>query len=250
MAHTRVKAGEIAAGGGIVARFAAGPDDLARVLALRAARFRAGADDRDRFDATARHVMVETGDGRLAASFRLMAYPDGTAPGASYAATFYDLSPLAAHSGPLMEMGRFCGAPELVVPDVLRLAWAALTRVVDDESVRFIFGCTSFEGTDPAAFRAGFALLAARHLAPRGMSPGRKAAEVHRLAPGDAPREAPRESRGASAQLPPLLRSYLAMGGWVSDHAVIDRDLGTIHVFTGLDIGGVSAARARALRAL
>ena len=32
--------------------------------------------------------------------------------------------------------------------------------------------------------------------------------------------------------LPSLLKFYLRLGGKVSDHAVIDRDLNTIHVFT------------------
>jgi putative hemolysin len=49
--------------------------------------------------------------------------------------------------------------------------------------------------------------------------------------------------------MPPLLRSYLAMGGWVSDHAVVDTDLGTLHVFTGLEIRRVPQARALTLRA-
>ena len=48
--------------------------------------------------------------------------------------------------------------------------------------------------------------------------------------------------------MPPLLRSYLTMGGWVSDHAVVDRDLNTLHVFTGLEISAIPPARARALR--
>jgi L-ornithine Nalpha-acyltransferase len=50
--------------------------------------------------------------------------------------------------------------------------------------------------------------------------------------------------------MPPLLRSYLMMGGWVSDHAVIDRQMGTHHVFTGLQIAAIPAGRARLLRAL
>ena len=56
--------------------------------------------------------------------------------------------------------------------------------------------------------------------------------------------------KAAQAKMPPLLRTYLLMGGWVSDHAVIDRDLGTLHVFTGLEIGAVPPARARLLRGL
>jgi hypothetical protein len=48
--------------------------------------------------------------------------------------------------------------------------------------------------------------------------------------------------------MPPLLRSYLLMGGWVSDHAVVDPDLGTLHVFTGLEIRNVPPSRAALLR--
>ena len=54
----------------------------------------------------------------------------------------------------------------------------------------------------------------------------------------------------ANADMPPLLRTYLLMGGWVSDHAVIDRDLNTMHVFTAVDIKAIPQARKRLLRAL
>jgi hypothetical protein len=40
------------------------------------------------------------------------------------------------------------------------------------------------------------------------------------------------------------------MGGWVSDHAVIDRQMNTLHVFTGLEIAAIPPNRARLLRAL
>ena len=59
----------------------------------------------------------------------------------------------------------------------------------------------------------------------------------------------PFDERRALQQMPGLLRSYLAMGGWVSDHAVIDRDLGTLHVLTVVDIAAIPPARARLLRA-
>ncbi|MEM9211400.1 MAG: ornithine-acyl-ACP acyltransferase, partial [Pseudomonadota bacterium] len=52
---------------------------------------------------------------------------------------------------------------------------------------------------------------------------------------------------GALRQIPPLLKTYLRMGGWVSDHAVIDRDLRTIHVFTGVEIAKIPPARRKAL---
>jgi len=50
--------------------------------------------------------------------------------------------------------------------------------------------------------------------------------------------------------MPPLLRTYLLMGGWVSDRAVFDRKLETMHVFTAVDINAIPKARKRLLRAL
>jgi len=52
----------------------------------------------------------------------------------------------------------------------------------------------------------------------------------------------------ALRHMPPLLRSYLVMGGWVSDHAVIDNELNTLHVFTGIEIKRVPPERARLMR--
>jgi putative hemolysin len=48
-------------------------------------------------------------------------------------------------------------------------------------------------------------------------------------------------------KMPPLLRAYLLMGGWVSDHAVIDKKLNTIHVFTGLEVSKIPNAKKRFL---
>ena len=54
----------------------------------------------------------------------------------------------------------------------------------------------------------------------------------------------------AMARLPPLLKTYLMMGGWVSDHAVLDHQMDTLHVFTGVEIGEIPVARQRLLRAI
>jgi hypothetical protein len=40
------------------------------------------------------------------------------------------------------------------------------------------------------------------------------------------------------------------MGGWVSDHAVFDRDLEAMHVFTAVDINAIPQARKCFLRSL
>jgi putative hemolysin len=48
-------------------------------------------------------------------------------------------------------------------------------------------------------------------------------------------------------KMPPLLRAYLLMGGWVSDHAVIDYKLNTLHVFTGLEVRKIPHEKKRFL---
>lgn len=234
------------------ARFAATEADLRRAQALRAQVFRRGEVelDSDAFDPRCRHVLVETADGgALVGAFRLLSLADGRALDTSYTAQFYDLAPLAGYGRPMVEVGRFCLAPGAGAgdADVMRVVWAAFTRLVDAEGIGMFFGCSSFPGTDPAQHRDTLALLAARHLGPEGLRPGESAAETARLA--GALLEGADLRRGQRL-MPPLLRAYLGLGGWVSDHAVIDRDLGTVHVFTGLDVTAVPPARARILRAI
>lgn len=218
------------------------PDSPAQ--ALRARCFRAGATDRDDLDPLCRHAAITDPDGQTVAAFRLMVLHGDAITTGSYSSRFYDLSRLAALDGPALELGRFCLHPDWHDPDILRLAWAALTRIADAENVALLFGCSSFSGTDPALHADALAHLARHHLAPAVLAPQRKAASFD-LATAPAP-----DPKRALAAMPPLLRTYLAMGGWVSDHAVIDRDLDTFHVFTGVEIAHIPPARARLLRAL
>ena len=236
--------------GRYAARFAETEADLAAALALRARCFRAGAPDRDGFDAVCRHALVEDArDGRVVCTFRLLPLKDGCEIARSYSAQHYDLARLEAFPGPMVEMGRFCIDPGARDADVLRVAWGAMTAHVDAEGVQMLFGCSSFPGTGAERHLDAFALLRDRHLAPPRWLPRVKGGDVFRFARGRAAPERPDAAR-ALRGMPPLLRSYLAMGGWVSDHAVVDRDLGTLHVFTGLEIAAIPPARARALRAV
>lgn len=224
-----------------------------RYLAFVSARGRgpmqADARDADAFDAACTHVLIEEAQGgRLVCCFRFLHLADGHDIGRSYSAQFYELSGLEAFDGPMVEMGRFCLHPEAHDPDILRLAWAAMTSYVDAHGVQMLFGCSSFLGSDAKAHVEALTLLKERHLGPRRWLPRVKAPRVFRFARRLRLRKP--DQKQAMLRMPPLLRSYLAMGGWVSDHAVVDRDLDTLHVFTGLEIRAIPPARARLLRAV
>lgn len=237
--------------GRYIARLATTPQDIDRAQALRHLCFITNrglvtpVTDADRFDDASQHILVEDTQSRtLVATFRLMQFRSGADIQTSYSAQFYDLTRLSAYPAPMAEMGRFCIHPDHPDPDILRVAWAALTRIVDATATQMLFGCTSFEGADPTLHQSALAQIKATHLAPNRWRPGVKSPQTHPFA------QSPHATSTHTATLPPLLRTYLAMGGWVSDHAVIDQALNTLHVFTGLEIAAIPPARARLLRAL
>ncbi|WP_022703529.1 GNAT family N-acetyltransferase [Pseudorhodobacter ferrugineus] len=233
--------------GRYLARTASGGADLAAALGLRSRCFGfKDGNDTDRFDADCTHILVEdTQTSTVVCAFRVLPLATGPDILRSYSAQFYDLTALTHFQGPLLEIGRFCIHPDHHDPDILRVAWGALTQWVDATGVRLLFGCSSFLGDDATLHRAAFQLLQRKHRAPARWNPHPKAPErfSFSLDPYD-------DHICGAATLPPLLRTYLMMGGWVSDHAVFDRQLHTMHVFTGVEIASIPAARARLLRAV
>lgn len=212
--------------------------DLA--LSLRASVFRNGVSDVDQFDALCLHGCVAKGTDAAKVAFRarLIASPETLAD--SYSGQHYDLSPLQRLQGPFLELGRFCqseGPPDVTA---LRLAWAALGVLVDRHDIQMMMGCSSFSGADAKAHSAELAFLRANHVGPAALRPKRLSPKAIDL-PTDF---------ASSKGLPQLLRSYLGMGGWVSDHAVLDCDLNRLHLFTGLAIAAIPEPRKARLRAL
>ncbi|SEM80321.1 ornithine-acyl[acyl carrier protein] N-acyltransferase [Gemmobacter aquatilis] len=233
------------------ARLADGAEDLRRAQALRHLCFRGATAgpglDADAFDLLCSHVLVEDlQTGEVVCCYRLLPMRGGADILRSYSAQFYELSRLAGFHGPMLELGRFCVHPDFPDPDILRLAWGAMTRIVDATGAELLCGCASFHGTDDAAYTEAFAMLKEGHLAPRRWLPRVKAPRVFRFAKALAGRKP--DAKRALLTMPPLLRTYLMMGGWVSDHAVVDAEMNTLHVFTGVEIRAIPAARARALR--
>ena len=222
------------------ARLGESAGDVRAAQALRHLAFHGSEGlDQDAFDLRCQHLLVENDQNQLVACCRLQVFGAQDDLHASYSAQSYDLTLLAQFAGPKLELGRFCLQPGIKDPNILRLIWGALTVILDGQGVTLLFGCTSFSGADPALHALALATLPA-HVAPPHFAPAPRARERVALPTG----------QGDPLGLPPLLRSYLAMGAWVSDHAVIDRAMNTLHVLTALPVAQVPQARARALRAI
>jgi putative hemolysin len=201
--------------------------DLDAALALRAKTFRAGGSDVDAFDRSARHLVIADAGG--VKGYARLWVQSAAEMAAGYSGQFYDLAPVLARHARAVEIGRVALAPDEV--ELPRVLLAALTQVVDQEGASLLYGCASSD----ADAMGGLGGLTDR-VSPSG--PGRKAPEIVEL---------PTES---TAPLPTLLRLYLSFGAEISDHAVRDRDLGTVHVLAMLPLASIPPARARLLRAL
>ncbi len=222
-------------------RFSQDPADIREAQVFRGRLFRDGEVDGDPLDTKAIHGLIFDAKNRLVCTFRMLAFEGGKDIDQSYSAQFYNLERVKDLGGKSLELGRFCVDPELNDPDILRLAWAKLTEFVFENDIDLLFGCSSFKGAHIQEHTEALVLLKDRYLAPEKIMPRIKAPRIFEFAKKLKLRRP--DLSQAQRAMPPLLRSYLMMGGWVSDHAVIDNDLNTVHVFTGLEISRIPLAR-------
>lgn len=90
-----------------------------------------------------------------------------------------------------------------------------------------LFGCASLPGTDPDALSDELTYLYHNHLAPpalRVRALAERRVEMLRADPQLI------DHRRSLARLPPLIKGYLRLGGYVGDGAVIDAQFNTTDV--------------------
>jgi putative hemolysin len=230
--------------GSLGVRLAAGPAEIQAAQALRYRIFYeemgarpdpAIADsrrDRDAFDAVADHIVIidhAIGPGAegVIGTYRLIRREAADRIGRFYSADEYDIAPLLAFPGRLLELGRSCIQAEYRGRPALQLMWRGIAAYVFHHRIDLMFGCASLPGNDPDALSAELSYLYHHHLAPPALRPqavAHRHVDMRRLpAPSGDPRR-------VLAQLPPLIKGYLRLGGFVGDGAVIDRAFNTIDV--------------------
>jgi putative hemolysin len=188
--------------------------------------------DTDAFDAVADHLLVldhDLGEGAAAVvgTYRLIRREAAERIGRFYSAGEYDISPLLAYPGRVLELGRSCVHEAYRTRGTLQLLWHGIAAYVFQHRIDLMFGCASLPGTDLDALAPALSFLHHNHLAPPALRPR---ALPHLRVPMDRLEPGGIDLRAALAELPPLLKGYLRLGGFVGDGAVLDRQFNTIDV--------------------
>ena len=235
--------GELRAGH-LGVRIASSPGDLDAAQALRYRVFyeelgampdpetRALRRDVDAFDTIADHLLVVDhaigpGPEGVVGTYRLVQREPAELVGQFYTASEYDIAKLLAFSGNLLELGRSCVDMQYRNRAVMQLLWRGIAAYVFHHRIDLMFGCASLIGTDPDRLGPELTFLYMNHLAPPALRP--------RALPGryvDMRRVDPDlvDGRRVVASLPPLIKGYLRLGGFVGDGAVVDDQFNTTDV--------------------
>lgn len=230
--------------GSLGVRLAAGPDEIDAVQALRYRVFYqelgAKADtetsrtrrDKDIYDTVADHLLVVDhglGEGAesVVGTYRLIHRAAARRIGHFYSAEEYDITRIEAIPGRILELGRSCVDGDYRNRSVMQLLWRGIAAYVFLHKIELMFGCASLPGIDPDALAPELTYLYYNHLAPAAIRPRalpHRYVDMCRLDRGES------EVRAALTRLPPLIKGYLRLGGFVGDGAVIDPQFNTTDV--------------------
>ncbi|ARW17542.1 hypothetical protein KOEU_07800 [Komagataeibacter europaeus] len=188
--------------------------------------------DVDEFDEYADHLLVidhaiSSGAKGVVGTYRLMQGDAARRLGKFYTSSEYDISPLTEFPGRLLEVGRSCVDLNYRGRAAMQLLWRGIASYIFLHRIDVLFGCASLPGTNPDALSDELTYLYHNHLAPpalRVRALSERRVEMLRADPQVL------DHRRSLARLPPLIKGYLRLGGYVGDGAVIDEQFNTTDV--------------------
>ena len=188
--------------------------------------------DFDAFDPYCDHLLVldnDLGGGAEAVvgTYRLLRRDGAARAGRFYSADEYDISKLVAYDGEILELGRSCVDARYRTRATMQIMWRGIAAYVMAYKIDIMFGCASLHGTDPRAMAAPLAYLHHNRLAPTEIRPvalPERYVDMNLLPPDRI------DTRAALKDLPPMIKGYLRLGGFVGEGAVIDHEFNTVDV--------------------
>ncbi len=202
----------------------------------------AAGRDFDRFDPYCDHLVVldrrlGSGPSAVVGTYRLMRRDAAARIGRFYTQDEYNIRKLLRGGRQILELGRSCVEKDYRRHQTMQMLWRGIARYVQHHDIKLLFGCGSFPGSDPEEHALPLSYLHYEHLAPLALRPRAvrsRRVDMRRLAREEVDR------KRALAALPPLIKGYLRLGGWVGDGAVIDAEFDTVDVCVVVQPAGVT----------
>ncbi|MDE1900721.1 MAG: GNAT family N-acetyltransferase [Alphaproteobacteria bacterium] len=240
--------------GSLEVRLAKTPEDIERAQELRYQVFyeemgakptpdmAASRRDFDAHDAFCDHLLLidhaRKNKNPVVGTYRLIRRDAAAKCGGFYSSAEYDVSRLIAYPGEILELGRSCIDADYRTGPVMQLLWRGLGMYIARHNVALMFGCASLPGTDPDALKIPLSYLYHHHLAPPALRakalPERyvdmKMLPREAFDPTTAFEELKLDPRSGSNSLPPLIKGYIRVGGFVGDGAVVDHQFNTTDI--------------------
>ena len=160
-------------------------------------------------------------DRAVVGTYRLIRRAASRDCGGFYTGGEFDIARIDAWPGEVLELGRSCVDEAYRSRRVINLLWRGIAAYLKEHDIQLMFGCGSLPGIDPERLRLPLAYLYHHHMAPRHIRPRalpERFVDMNCMAKDDI------DATRALAEIPPLIKGYLRLGGFVGDGAVVDAD--------------------------
>ena len=189
--------------------------------------------DFDEFDRVCDHLLVldrRRGEGPegIVGTYRLIRREAAARAGRFYSAAEYEIQKMIDYPAEVLELGRSCVAKDARNTATMQMLWRGIALYCYHYDIKAMFGCASFPGIDPSQHAQAFSYLYHHHLAPpeiRARALPERLVDMNMMSPESF------DPRRAMARVPPLIKGYLRLGGFVGDGAVIDSEFNSTDVF-------------------
>ncbi|UDQ89736.1 GNAT family N-acetyltransferase [Xanthobacter autotrophicus] len=205
--------------------------------------------DMDSFDTICDHILVLDHDAgkivlgrrkpKVVGTYRLLRQEVANRHGGFYTQGEFDVGGVIAAHPTLrfLELGRSCVLKPYRNKRTVELLWHGVWTYILRNKIDAMFGCASLEGTDPAELDLPLSFLHHNAMAPeewRARAVEGRHVSMDRMAKADI------DMKKALQALPPLIKGYLRLGGFVGDGAVVDHQFGTTDVLIILPVSVIS----------
>lgn len=203
--------------------------------------------DLDRFDCHFDHLIIVHRElKKIVGTYRLSC---SSFSKESYTGLEFNLSMLALHQGPFLELGRACIHKDFRKGSVISLLWRGIAEYMNLSGAAIIYGCSSLKINN-----ARDAALVYQHLQDQGLVTHEylcRPTKSFTMAGLDLCVSKfrsgldERQSEEAEGLIPPLLKSYLKLGAKVACEPAFDQDFDCIDLLTILQKSELSQSLAQ-----